>query len=253
MKKSLLKKEIGLVFFGIIFALNTFAQTKNAKDIVPAGYYNELMSKGKVELCRDDGSSGFRLLPTSQYSGKVRSSVIPKEKGNYPFTYEALYYISKADILKASNSSKSSITISDVSRVCRSVSKMKGMTYYSNTRKKHMVLYDRAYMFAASDVNVKNPSPIPDQNTGNANGKVYYALQDDASFGANKYKLNYWQNNNEFYTKFTLLDKMGKGPFVALYPGKLNIHITVTDCGDSLLLYFCTDLDSKNIIGIKRK
>ena len=44
---------------------------------------------------------------------------------------------------------------------------------------------------------------------------------------------------------------MGIGPFNAIYPGKMKINILVVDCGEDILLYLNTDLDSVKFPGIK--
>ena len=44
---------------------------------------------------------------------------------------------------------------------------------------------------------------------------------------------------------------MGIGPFKAIYPEKMKINILVIDCGEDLLLYMNTDLDSVKFPGIK--
>ena len=129
----------------------------------------------------------------------------------------------------------------------RSVSKMQGMTNYSSTKKKECVLYEKCYMIAGPG----KKSKIEDQNIGNADGQVSYCLQDDNSFGVNTYKLSYFQKDDTLLCRFEILDKMGLGPFNAIYPGKMVINILVIDCGDDLLLYLNTDLDSIKFPGIK--
>ena len=250
MNKNIFTKKIALIVFSVIFAVSAFAQTKNVKDLVPAKYYDELIRDGYV-LRNSDGSNGFLLLPNAGYSGKLKANAVTKEKGNFPFVYEGLYLVPKKEILEKSKSSKTNITIDDVAKVCRSVSKMEGMEYFSHRRNRREVLYDKAYMIAESDLNERKPKPIPDQNTGNANGQVSYCLQDDSSFGVNKYKLTYFQSGDELFTQFILMDKMGVGPFNALYPGKMKINLLIVDCGDDLLLYLCTDVDAKKFPGIE--
>jgi hypothetical protein len=124
---------------------------------------------------------------------------------------------------------------------------MQGMTYYSSTKKKECVLYEKTYMIAGPNDKTK----IADQNTGNADGQISYCLQDDNSFGVNTYKLSYFQKGDTLLCNFSILDKMGLGPFKAIYPGKMVINILVIDCGDDLLLYLNTDLDSVKFPGIK--
>lgn len=200
-----------------------------------------------VSEYRDDGSMELKLLPESKYSEKIKASIIQKNEDKYPFTYEGLYYLNKKELLELSNSSETTIKIDDVSRICRSLSKMQGMKYYSTTKKKECVLYSKVFMIADE----KGKTPIPDQNTGNADGQVSYCLQDDNSFGVNRYKLNYFQSDNCMLAQFTILDSMGLGPFKAIYPGKMVINILVIDQGDDLLLYLNTDLESVKYPGIK--
>lgn len=250
MKKNVLSKKIALIIFGAILSVSAFAQSAAIKNLIPAEYYDELMENGRVLIFKDEAdANGFTLLPKSVYAEKIKDGLVEKLEKNYSFMCEGLYYLKKADILKTSNSSATNITIDDVARVYRSVSDMEGMTYYSNSRNKEMVLYENAYMI--ENVEDKKPTIIPDMNEGNADGQVSYCLLDDASFGKNKYMLSYFQSPKELFAQFTLMDKMGKGPFNALYPGKLKINTLVIDCGDDLLMYSCTDLDSVKLPGIK--
>ena len=244
-----MNKKINCVLAaGVLFATLCFAgENAKVKELVGAQYYDKLISKGTVSEYRDNGAKGFKLLPNSIYAAKINESQIEKDEKNYPYTYEGLYLLSKKDLLAKGKSGKSTITIDDVSVVVRSVSKMQGMTYYSSTKKKECVLYEKCYMIAGPGKKTK----IDDQNTGNADGQVSYCLQDDNSFGVNTYKLSYFQKDDTLLCRFEILDKMGLGPFNAIYPGKMVINILVIDCGDDLLLYLNTDLDSIKFPGIK--
>ena len=124
---------------------------------------------------------------------------------------------------------------------------MQGMTYYSTTKKKECILYETTYMIAGPNDKI----PVADKNTGNADGQISYCIQDDNSFGVNTYKLSYYQADDTLYCNFCILDKMGIGPFKAIYPEKMKINILVIDCGEDLLLYMNTDLDSVKFPGIK--
>lgn len=243
--KNLKKIFAVSIFLGICFCL--FAENPKIKELVDEKYYEKLVKDGSITIYRDDGSSDYLLLPKSEYAEQIKKCKIAKEKKNYPFVYEALYILNKKDLIKSSNSSAENLDITDVSRICRSVSKMQGMKYYSTTKKKECVLYEKTYMIAGPD----DKTPIADQNTGSADGQVSYCLQDDNSFGINTYKLSYRQNEESLWCNFSILDKMGIGPFKAIYPGKMIINILVIDCDDDLLLYLCTDTDSVKFPGIK--
>lgn len=226
-----------------------FAQNVDAKSIVNPSVYDELMKTGCVVQYRDDGTSKLALLPKTDWEAEIKGSLITKQDGNYPFTYESLYYLNKKEILKASNSSAADITIADVSKVCRSISKMQGMKYYSTTRKKELVLYEKAFTIA--DLTSSDPAPIPDKTTGSAEGQTIYALQDDNSFGVTRYELKYHQSENALMARFINKDTMGIGPFKAIYPDCMVINLVVIDCGDNILLYLSDDLDSVKFPGIK--
>ena len=245
---NLIKRMSCVLFAGAVLGGTCLAgENAKAKELVGAKYYDALVKKGTISEYRDDGSKGFNLLPQSVYTNQISGTMIAKDPKNYPYTYEGLYLLSKKDLLAKGKSGKSTITIDDVSVVVRSISKMQGMTYYSTTKKKECVLYEKTYMIAGP----KDKTKIADQNTGNADGQISYCLQDDNSFGVNTYKLSYFQKGDTLLCNFSILDKMGLGPFKAIYPGKMVINILVIDCGDDLLLYLNTDLDSVKFPGIK--
>lgn len=245
MKKNL-KKSCLIAGLSILLT-PLFAENAKVKELVDSKFYDELMSKGVVIQTKDDGSKGFSLMPKSTYSGTINESQVEKVPKNFPFTYESIYCLSKKGLLETSKSSASGIEIDDVARVVRSVSKMEGMTYYSSTKKKEAVLYEKCYMVDKENSNKK----IPDENTGNADGQISYCMQDDNSFGVNHYKLFYFQKDNQLLCQFKITDTMGLGPFKAIYPGKMVINILLIDCGEDLLLYLNTDIDSVKFPGIK--
>ena len=242
-------KKMGLMLLtGSLLTGTAFAgENEKVKAMVSESIYNHLLQESYITDYRYVSSEKFILLPESVYSEGVQKTMIKKEEGNFPYTYEGLYQLKKEDLLKNGNSGKTSITIDDISHVVRSISTMEGIKYYSTTRNKEMVLLKRTYMIAGANDKTK----VPDQNTGNADGQISYCLQDDSSFGVNTYKLTYHQNEDTLWCNFTILDKMGIGPFRPIHPGKMIINILVIDCGDDVLLYMCTDTDSIKLPGIK--
>lgn len=227
-----------------VSGMNLFAQNKeiSVKQLVNQKYYDELIKNGKIVITHDESSSNLELIPQSVYSSDIKGNLVEKQKKNFPFTYEALYYLPKKDLKKPEQ-----VNIDKVSVACRSVSTMQGIKYYSTTRKKEVVLYDKVFTIA----NETSSTPVADDITGNANGKTIYCLQDDSSFGIIRFKIDYFQSNNEILSVFHNVDDVGIGPFRAIMPNKMIINLLVEDCGDSLLVYICADLDSKNFPGIK--
>ena len=225
-----------------IFENKIFAQSQIIKNLVNEKYYNQLITEKKVIITHEQENEKLELIPKSEYTSKIENNLIEKQKKEFPFTYEALFYFPKNDF-----EDSESVDINKVSVACRSVSKLQGLKYYSTTRKKEQVLYEKAFTIADE----QSSTPIADNINGSADGKTIFCLQDDKSFGIIKYKINYFQNENELLAVFTNVTDIGIGPIKAILPQKMVINLLVKDCGDSLLVYICTDLSSKNFPGVK--
>lgn len=240
-------KRLGLILTAFVFSAELFSQAFNLEKAVGSKNFKELTAKGEITVVHDDGTDDLVLLPESNYKENFSANKVIKQPKNFPFVFEGLFYFDKDELLKASNSDKKTIGVDDIAVVLRSVSKMEGMKYYSTTRKKDMILYKNAYTIKSEE----DASKVADSNSGNCDGQILYALLDDSSFGKTRFKLEYHQDENTIYTVFTNLDTMGIGPFKAIYPGNIKIHILAADCGEGILLYLATDLDSVNFPGIK--
>ncbi len=246
--KKLLKK----ITFGFIFLMITgsvFADPAKLEGLLSSKNIEELKKNGSIKFMHEENDDVLKLVPNTSYSTKINSYRVKKYEKNFPFVYESLYYLNKQDLLKSSNSSKKDITIDDVSYVFRAVSKMEGMTYYSSTRKKDMILYKKAYTISGPE----SKTPVADKTSGSADGLVLYCLQDDASFGDCRYKLNYHQSDNMLLAVFTSVDDLGIGPITGIEAGNMRIICFAIDCGDSLLLYLATDANCKKVPGIKKQ
>ncbi|MCQ2589091.1 MAG: hypothetical protein MJ179_01580 [Treponema sp.] len=231
----------------IAAGVNGFSQTNNVKKIVPAQYYDQLMKDGQVEIIHEEGANDYVLLPNTVYNDKINGNRVVKGSKNFPFVFEGLYYVSKEELKKQSNSSDTEIDMNDVSRVLRSISKMQGMQYYSNTHNKYKTLYKKAYTIAGPD----SKTAVADKTEGSAEGKTIYCLQDDASFGVTRYKLDYSQKTDVMYAVFNNIDSIGVGPVTGINKEQLKINVLVIDCKDSILLYLSTDANANRVIGIK--
>lgn len=121
----------------------------------------------------------------------------------------------------------------EIGRILRSVSKMKGMTYYSNTRKEEEVLYSDAYTFKSPE----DKSKIPDNTEGFADGKVLYMYQDDASFGNNYYEVSYSVIDTETLFLSRNIDYMYFSIFKVIKPDNLRIGVIVNDLGSEMTVY----------------
>jgi hypothetical protein len=241
------RMEINFFRFFFLFIILSIQVSLGAESVQPfkldeildKKYVAELRAKGNVQFVHDEKTEELKLLPASKYAENIRNGRIKKEKDNLGFITESLYLVDKKTLIENSTSGIKPVdtSMNSVSRILRSVSKMQGMIYYSNSNKKEQVLYNKTYMFASPD----NTDPIPDQNIGNANGQISYCYQHDHTFGGCNYKLNYYQSANEMTALFNNISWMMFGPFKAVKPGQMRIDIIVMDCGNQYLMYMATD------------
>jgi len=242
-------KHLKAVCLGIAFSLSTFAWAAPAsvEDVVNPKYLNELKEKGVVTAVHNGVDENFALVPDCNYTKTCTSKKIPKDAKGFAYTLEYLYLLPKSELIALSNSSKTDINVDDVSVVMRSTSKMISAEYYSNTRKKTMPLYKRAYMVD----NAESRKRIEDQITGSTTGKKYYMLQDDASFGETVYEETIDVTDTEAFGFYTNLDPMGMAFVKAIKPYNLGISILAVDCGENIVLYMCMDANCKKYPNIE--
>lgn len=244
MKKGFLVVSIFMFIYCSIWANSD----EKIKSIVNPEYYDELMENKSVKLIYTEADAQLVLVPESEYKSDLMNGIIVKEKNKYPFLTENLFIFNKQEILKNNNSSKKDITIADISKVVRSISTMKGITYYSLNQNKEFVLYKDTYMIESFENQVK----IEDQTNGSSDGKTYYCYQHDHSFGSCIYKLTYFENDKTIYTEFNNMGTMGVSLFKAVDPNDMKIHIIVEDCGEDILLYLQTDTSFAKLPGIAK-
>ena len=232
------------LFISILLVLgvciNLFGQHKTSgkvKDIVGEKYYSQLVKDGKIVVTHEDQVVKLELMPKTAYGSNIKNNLIKKQPKHFYYTYEALYYLPRT------------ITVQKASEIARSVSQMKTIKYYSNTRRKITNLYKKAYMVKEENSN----TAIDDINYGNSNGKTLYCLMDDASFGVTHYQLDFIQSPNEFLEVFRNSDDMGLGPIRAIMPKDLVINLLIQECDDGMVVYLCADLDSKKMPGVRGK
>lgn len=226
-----------MVIAGSSTVLSAQTATKKASQIT-GKYYSELLKNEKIITTSSEKNTQLKMIPVSEYASQIKSDLVKKGEKSFSFTYESLYFITGK-----------TITVQKASELARTISGMQGIKYYSNTKKKEMVLYSKAYTVSAEN----SDTAVSDKNTGNADGMTLYCLMDDNSFGVNHYRLNYKQSQTELLTTFTITDDMGLGPIRTIMPENLKIHLLIIPCEEGIVVYMCTDLDSKNVPGVKGK
>ena len=233
MNKIFIKRILGLIFMGnLVFIV----KAQSPKDLIDKDLYDLLIRDNSLERT-SYRSNEFKLeyVPNTELN-KQAYSIWNKNEGLPVFVAENVYLVPKKD----------GMTLQKASEVLRSVSKMQGMKYYSHTSKKEKVLYKKAYTIAGPEDRTK----VEDNNTGSADGKVIYALQDDSSFGKTNYKISFKQTEKELSASFVNTTPMYVGPVKAVENGNTRILFVVTDCEENFLIYMlvCAKFPALSVI-----
>lgn len=183
-----------------------------------------------------------KLLPDSQFAEDTENFIFKDISKKTGYAAESLYYVNKDELVsKSKNSNKTNIDtgISSVSKVVRSISKMKGMQYYSNSRKRYETLYNESYRIE----NLNSRTPLEDDLEGSSDGKSYYVLQDEHTFGEAVYKVQYRENKNTVAMKFNNETNLYYGIIKAVEIDKCRIAVNIIDDGDGYYIYLGIRVD----------
>jgi hypothetical protein len=162
-----------------------------------------------------------------------------------PFISETVYLYEKPE----NRRTEPGADIAAVSVILRSVSRLKNTEYYSHTRKKMRILFEKSY---AVD-NPRDKNPIPDPVGGSGDGLTVPVLQKDLTFGEYVYEYRYRCTDTEAAYFSKNLESFWYGIFRLIKPENLRISILVHDLGDYLLVYGLTGADFFSVPGMEQK
>ena len=171
--------------------------------------------------------------PSATISAGVKSSLISKIAGEYSSVSDPSLFREKIFYLDNNKS------ISELSKILRSVSTMEGIKYYATGEKKWQTLYSKACFIDSPE----NKNQLADEEIKTAissDGIKTYCLLEDHSLGSCIYELIYFENQNEIAVNFFLVEPVKLGPVKAVKPGNLVINLVVTkenEDSDRLTLY----------------
>ncbi|MBQ7159661.1 MAG: hypothetical protein IJS09_09615 [Treponema sp.] len=219
---------LGAIMMGFSTSFAQDAEKIGPEEIIEPALLEKIKEKGEIH----QETTEFSFFPKTTLAKNAIGTWEKDEEPNY--SAENLYYLKKATLV-ANSKDKSSVdtSLDSVAKVIRSISKMKGMQYYSNGDKKWETLYHNAYMVEGAN----SKQRIDDQIDGNADGKTYYCLLDDNSFGDGIYQLDYHQSENEVSLCLTNVESLKVAMFKGVKPRFMKINLVVTDIGDAYLVY----------------
>ena len=158
------------------------------------------------------------------------------------FIVESLYLIPVTD-------EKNIADINDVSLVLRSFSKMTGMRYYSNSRKRYETLYTDVHC-------VNNPEEkksVPDPLDVSADALVSYVYQKDRSLSGCVYRFSFFQTQNEIGARAVNTDEVQYKGFSILKPEHLVLNVHAVQTKEGIVFYILVRADAAKIPLVSEK
>ncbi len=226
---SYMKAKISWIV--VLFSLMAATVFAAEKSVIPEAVLSDLKASGVVKhTFVKEEKVNFSYTPDTEFSRKAVRAWTNEWKPK--FSSETLFYVQKQTLV-SQNKDISSITIEKASRILRSISKMKGMEYFSNGHQRWETLYHKSYLIKSDT----DKTPIPDNLDGSADGKRFYCLQEDNSLGNCVYQLDYGQSEKEFAVCFTNIEPIKYGPITVVRTGDLKMNLVIIDEGDYFLVY----------------
>ena len=237
-----------LCFICISFSLfaNDFAPDDSLREklleIIPE-HVEELIKDGKVFYTNYGGQiEGKKII----FNSSLLSRIEEKSPIKRPlFTLEVLYFLKKTQKAKGR----------DLSKILRSISNLKGLQYYSPSRKKKRLLYKDSFVVEKKETKngkfeyVKANDPL----TETMDGLSVLVSQEDLTFGKNIYKYDYFQDNYGMGLMLENISPLYYSLFKAIDEKELNSCVIFHDVGDYLLIYASTKANFAKLYGIEKK
>lgn len=240
-----------LVLFNVGFAFSEKQKDSfNAKEILSDSVYSELIEKGvSVHYFGNEDRTPF-VLPESPLAQKIGNDVFGNITEKMGYAVEKLFLVKKSELIENSLSEekRENVSINDIALVMQSISKMKGMQYFSS-KKKWETLYKKAFRIE----DVKSKVAIDDTTEKNLDGLNILALLDDNSFGVVKYAISYAQGQNEVSMVLTNKTGIGVGIVEAVKPNDMQMVFSVVDCGDECLVYIGTYAEYEKVAMLEKR
>ena len=237
----LIQKKAWIFFLCLFsFLVNSFSQEVKSEypkleDILNSEYISELRENNKISrFFTEKDNSDFQFYPDLELS-KIATKKWKSTRQDSPnFTIESIYRLEKSKADKeftGENFEKILFEDAKIKKILRSVSKMEGIEYYSNSRKRTEILYSKAFT-------VNNPTErkkIVDNFDYSEN--PIYVLLDDNSFGEYLSIINYDSKDFENCFEYVNIDNINYGIIKAVEPYNMQVFIDVINCEDEIIVY----------------
>lgn len=134
-----------------------------------------------------------------------------------------------------------------------SISTLRGLQYYSSSRKKMRTFYESSVVIKNLDTKTESPDPVFDTKKRPPDFFMLYAMQKDLSFGENIYSYKYYVKDDFIYFVQENETAMKYGIIPVLQAKNLNVVVAFIDQGDAICVYIATMAKALMLPGVEGK
>lgn len=194
-----------------------------------------------VHMSYDGSEEGVAFKFNSKLLSRMQEVLTTKKP---IFTMETVSLVKK----------KQSTDQKKLSDILCSISSLKGLQYYSPSRKKMRLLYKDSYAVEKKEVKGKTKYvKVPDPIASLSDEFSILVFQEDLTFGKNIYEFKYFSDESGVALLVSNTEALYYSIFKALEAKDLNSMLIAYDLGEYVLLYTATQAKFRKIIGLENK
>ncbi len=222
-----------------------------AHSVTPNEYFERILGKSLWQRLESEimlqhifkGTQKLSLFPTLPIKARIQ----PEAASVEPTIGVELLLLFNPEIPDTLAETSESDYHLKIYNVLRSVSTLKGIEYYSASRKRMRVFFYDAYVIESPDNRKRRSDPlvesIPPYST-------IYTYMKDSSLGNYVAEIRYHYHFDYFSMSIRNQTLLRLFIFPMVQPQKLNMFVLIVPSGDQLLFYGLSYVNASNIFGI---
>jgi len=214
------------------------ARTGDAASILGSAVLAEARRDGRAVRT----GSAPSILPEHSAAAGLRQVVASEKPG---IVVESTFVLPRA---KPADPAKAKAELAAIYGTMRSFGSMRGIEYYSASRKKMRTLYVESYRIGDERKRDQLPDPAAPQPDGIPADETCLAYQEDLSLGANVYSYHFTSFPDAVLVEATNLTRMSYGIFPAVAPGGFRTRVLVIQADDAIIFYALSSAVAPSIV-----
>lgn len=206
--------------------------------LLPAPIIKELVETGKIQKSAyKDKNAQTTLAPSLDLAQRVTFLVDPT----------SCYFVENLFLYKKKHTFD--FNTEKISRILRSISSLEGIEYFSASKQKKRVLYEKSYSIISKDDKTKKKDNLEDKT----DGLQVFALQKDSTFGEYVYQYDYALSDKTVSLQSTNSESLKIGFITIINTGDVQGNLIVHDMQTHLLIYVFTQAKFLYLPGLEGK